>query len=83
MVLSTARGTRAGGISVGSRARRLAHVARSLGGGLWLSRRSSASGSRFLYRVRGGRIADVAVISRADGKRVSTIRSDLQAAGVR
>jgi hypothetical protein len=83
MVLSTAGGTRAGGISVGSRARRLARVARSQGGGLWLSRRSSASGSRFLYRVRGGRIAEVAVISRADAKRVSTIRSDLQAAGVR
>ncbi len=83
MVISTARGTRAGGVSAGSRVRRIGLVARSLGGGLWISRRASASGARFLYSVRGGRIADVAVVSRADAKRASTIRSDLQAAGVR
>ena len=81
MVLSTVHGTRAGGLSVGARAGRIGRRAHSLGGGLWLSRRA-ASGSRFVYRIRHGRVAFAAVLSRG-GMGARTIRGDLRAAGVR
>jgi hypothetical protein len=80
MVLSTATGSRAGGVRPGSRAGRISRVARSLGVGLWLSHRS-ASGTRFVYRVRDGRVAYVAVVSRTVARSGRTLRGDLRAAG--
>jgi hypothetical protein len=78
MVLSTAAGSRAGALHPGSRAGRISRVARALGGGLWLSRRST-SGTRFVYRVHSGRVAYVAVVSPAVARSAGTLRGDLRA----
>ncbi|MEA2211874.1 MAG: hypothetical protein QOF83_1822 [Solirubrobacteraceae bacterium] len=83
-VASRAAGTRAGRWHPGSRvrSRRLRRAARSLGGGLWLGHRLR-NGTRFVYRLRGGRIAWVGAVNAHDAARVSRLRSDVRAAGLR
>jgi hypothetical protein len=79
-----APGTRAGRWHPGARvvAPGLRRVARSAGAGLWLGA-SAANGTRLVYGVRGGRIAWVGAVTVHDGARLSRLRSDVRAAGLR
>jgi hypothetical protein len=81
LLASTARGYRAGGLHPGSLAKRVAHVARSLGRGLWLGAKLS-HGSRFVYGVSRHRVKWVAVVTASVARHPSTLRGDLHAAGV-
>jgi hypothetical protein len=83
-VASSAPGTRAGRWHPGARVggRGLRRVARSTGAGLWLGR-SASNGTRLVYRVRGGRIAWVGAVTAHDGARLSRLRADVRAAGLR
>ncbi|HWF53355.1 MAG TPA: Coagulation factor 5/8 type domain-containing protein [Solirubrobacteraceae bacterium] len=77
LIASTARGDAASGLAPGMSARRLAPRARKLAPGLWGARTGP-----FVYGVRGGRIAFVAVVGAGELRDVSTLRSDLAAARV-
>jgi hypothetical protein len=83
-VASSAPETKAGRWHLGSRVRirALRHVARSLRGGLWLGHRFG-NGTRLVYRLRRGRLAWVGAVNAHDGARVSRLRRDVRAAGLR
>jgi hypothetical protein len=83
-VASRAAGTRSGRWHPGSRVTRraLRRVARARGGGLWLGRRQR-NGTRLVYRVRNGRIAWLGAVTAHDGARLSRLRGDMRAAGLR
>jgi hypothetical protein len=83
-VASSAPGTHAGRWHPDARvgARALRRVARSSGAGLWLGTPSS-NGTRLVYRVRAGRIAWVGAVTAYDAARLSRLRSDVRAAGLR
>jgi hypothetical protein len=83
-VASRSAGTRSGRWHPGSRVSRraLRRVARARGGGLWLGRRQR-NGTRFVYRLRNGRIAWLGAVTAHDGARLSRLRGDMRAAGLR
>jgi len=85
LLASSAPGALRGRLHPGARAPRSAGLARrfgALGHGLWIGRRLPG-GTHLLYRIRGGRVAWVAAITAFDARRVSRIRSDVRAAGLR
>jgi hypothetical protein len=74
--------TSVGGIRPGVPAARVARVAaRSLGGGLWLGRGMSR-GSRYVFRVRGGRVAVVGVAARSVARSDGAVRAAVRASGL-
>ncbi len=74
VVTSTARGHRAAGISPGDPARRVGGS--SAGGGLRL--RSAGGGRTFVYGIRGGRVAFIAVATRAVARDGAELRRQLR-----
>jgi hypothetical protein len=78
---TNARGWAAGGVKPGQRARRLRGHARSIGGGVWLSRRLRG-GNRYVYGVRNGRVSFVALAGRSVARRQRVLRSALSASGL-
>ncbi len=83
LITSTARGTRANGIAPGAQLSRLRTHGRAtrVGAGLWEGRRL-AGGSRFVYGVRGNRVAFVAVAGAGQLRKLALLRSDLRSAGM-
>jgi hypothetical protein len=81
LLVSTARGDRAGGIGLGAGANRLRRGASRLAPGVWVGRRL-AGGARYVYGVRGGGVRYVAVAAAAEVRSVSRLRSDFGAAGL-
>jgi hypothetical protein len=82
LVASTARGDTANGIGAGATIARLRkRGATRRSSGVWEGRKL-AHGARYVYGVRGGRVRSVAVAGSGQLRKVSTLRSDLSAAGV-
>ncbi|MEA2272990.1 MAG: hypothetical protein QOI98_1698 [Solirubrobacteraceae bacterium] len=75
LVGSTARGRKAGGVAVGTSAKRLSKTTKSMGKGLRVRRRGGIS---WIYFVRRGRVSAVAVASRTLAKRRSALRADVK-----
>ena len=80
LVASNAPGDRIGGRRPGSRVVRRQRLGRSLAG-VVVGRRLSR-GAHYVYGIRKGRIAFVAVASASAVRRASRLRSDLRAAGL-
>jgi hypothetical protein len=81
MVGSNSARVGAGNLHPGSRTgRALRRAAVRLAPGLWLGRRRR--GPRFVYRVRGRRIATVAAVTPNERRSASRLRGDLRAAGL-
>jgi hypothetical protein len=81
LVATTARGDRAGGIGPGSSAGRIAGAAQLVLPGV-RAQRAGASRSAYVYGIRGGRVAYIAVVRLAELRDLAQLRSDLQAAGL-
>jgi hypothetical protein len=81
LLASNARGHRARRIGRGARAGRLRGRARSIGGGLFVRR--AGPSTRFVYRVRAGRVRYVAIASRSLASSPRRLRAQLRLAGLR
>jgi hypothetical protein len=78
LIATTARGQRANGIATGASTARLRkRGATRLASGLWEGRKL-AGGARYVYGVRGSKVRFVAVAGRAELRKVSRLRTDLQ-----
>jgi hypothetical protein len=84
MVASSSGKVSGGKLHPGSHAgaKALKRAGRRLAAGLWLSK-SHGSHPRRLYRVRGGKVVSVAVVSASEARRgAKRLRSDLRAVGL-
>jgi hypothetical protein len=83
VIASTAHGNRADGIAPGATIARLRKhgAATRVASGLWQGRKL-AGGARYVYGVRGNKVAFVAVAGAGQLHKLSVLRSDLRAAGM-
>jgi hypothetical protein len=81
LVVTNARGQRAGKLGVGDTLRQVKRRATPFGRGLWM--RPADNGNRFVYGIRNGRVAFAAVATRAAAGSPTTARRYLKLGGIR
>jgi microsomal dipeptidase-like Zn-dependent dipeptidase len=79
LILSAIKRQRAGGIAVGTRVAKLERKAERLTGRLWVQD-AGRKGRKFVYRVKGGRVRAVGIVSRKVGSKPKILRRHLKLA---